>query len=463
MILSLSLNFVNMILQICLKCPLFFLSNHISDTCALEKICIIFGAHKSFDICYNTIIRNVPEPYERNDNMSTAMRHYERKDFSYLLIDADRIHSDKSGKPEHDNIAGLNSETYSRLKECCKNKKERYSNFTYLLSRLSYSKELLNGFLKLSPVIREVRYDHFCFTAGSNDWRFSAVTDDTADLFIRLSRITADGRKQFTGERLFFTGKIDEIFRRLSDGIPDQHCCKPPKAKPKNAEQSEVRKALLGNAGIWYIKDLRSETVHEKSCPLIANIPDEESDGVKRLDPDYKLCPCCYRASLIRLVIGESARYLNAYVRFFETLRIRYDRLYQLTAENRTELSFPSPDTNLLRAHVNDDTWLIERHPDNTVTLWHNDYQVLEDDTRYFTGGFHVQLDGASVNVAVSVMCHYSWADHIAKRTAVNDIVPVPVITAEPEAPAVTNAPEHVGFLRRIFQAVRGFLAKFAG
>lgn len=392
--------------------------------------------------------------------MSAAMRHYERKDFSYLLIDTSDMRSDKSDKSDPDNIAGLDNETFSLLKECCKDKKERYNNFTFLLSRLTYSKELLNGFLKQAPVIREVRYDHFYFSAGVNDWRFSTVTNDTADLYIRLSKITADGRKQFIGERLFFTGTIDEIFRRLSDGIPDQHGCKPPRVKLQDAEQSEIRKSLQCNTGIWYIKDLRSETVHEKSCPLIGKIPDEKLDGIKRLDPDTKLCPCCYKASLIRPVIGESARYLNAYVRFFETLRIKYDKLYLLTAENKTELSFPSPDTNILRAKVNNDTWLIERHPDNTVTLWHNDYQVLKDDTRYFTGGFHVQLDNASVNHAASVMCNYSWADHIAKKTASIVSVPEPAVSAAPEAPA-NSTPKQKFFLRRLFQAVRGLFARF--
>lgn len=395
--------------------------------------------------------------------MSAAMRHYERKDFSYLLIDASVINCNNSDEPHHHDIAGLDNETYSRLKECCRNKKGQCKNFIFLLSRMSYSKELLSSFLEISPVIRDVRYDQFYFSAGANDWRFSAVTSDTADLFLRLSKISADGRKQFIGERLFLTGKIDDIFRRLSDGIPDQHGCKTLKARPQNAEQSVVRKTLMSNIGVWYIKDLRSETVHEKSCPLVGKIPDEKLDGVKRLDQDSKLCPCCCRASVLRPVIGESTRYLNAYVRFFETLRIRYDKLYQLTAENKTELSFPSPDTNVLRARVNDDTWLIERHPDNTVTLWHNDYQVLEDDTRYFTGGFHVQLDRASVNLAASVMCNYSWAEHIARRAASNISVPEPVVSAVPEVPASSTVPEHTGSLRRLFQAVRGFFAKFSG
>lgn len=396
--------------------------------------------------------------------MSAAMRHYERKDFSYLLIDTSRIPNDKADESDHSNIAGLDSETYSLLKECCKNKKSRYKSLAFLLSGLSYSKKFLSGFLKISPFIREVGYSHFYFSIGANDWKFSAVTKDIADLFIRLSKITADGRKQFIGEKLFLTGKIDDIFRRLSDGIPEQHGCKQPKARlsDTNAEKTPVRKALLGNNGFWYIKDLRSETTHEKSCPLISKIPDEKLDGVKRLGTDSKLCPCCYRSSLIRPVIGESPRYLNAYVRFFETLRIRYDKLYQLTAENKTELSFPSPDTNIMRARVNDDTWLIERHPDNTVTLWHNDYQVLKDDTRYFTGGFHIQVDNASINLAASVMCSYSWADHIAKRTAAIVSVPEPAVSALPEVPAHSAPTKRVGFLRRILQTVRGFFAKFA-
>lgn len=386
--------------------------------------------------------------------MSAATRNYEWKDFSYLLINTSKVHCDET---DHENISGLDNETYSLIRECCKNKRERYKSFVFLLTRISYSKELLSSFLKLNPVIREVRYDYFYFSIGANDWKFSTVSNDTADLFLRLSKITADGRKQFTGAKLFLTGKIDEILRRLSDGISDQHCCKAPKVKlsqSANAEHSEIKKSFLYNNSIWYIKDLRSETVHEKSCPMISKIPDEEIDGVKRLEPDSRLCPCCCKASLIRPAIGESTRYLNAYVRFFETLRIKNDRLRQLVFENKTELSFPSPDTNVLRAKVNDDTWLIERHPDSTVTLWHNDYQILDDNTRYFTGGYHVQIDKASVNLAAGIMCNYSWAEHVAKRY---NIVPseVPQTISNNQAKIPNKKTSGIsGFIRRLLLAM---------
>lgn len=404
--------------------------------------------------------------------MSAAIRNYKHKDFTYLLNELNGITSDNTAgavptvdetPPECQNIAGLDSASYAKLKECCKNKKSRYNSMIFLLSRASFNDEYLTSFLELSPKIRSVGYDGFSFDVGANEWKINMTDERTADLIIRYSKITADGRKHYTCEKLFYSGSFNDILLMLYYGIPDQHCCKVSEElllRKSNKKQNSARSALLNDAHIWYIRDSRNDIVHEKSCSCICDIPDEAITGMKRISPETKLCKWCCKASLIRTVIGESSRYLNAYTKFFEKISIDNHQLRALIFDNKTTLSFPSPDTNLLSAKVNDDNWLLERNPDNTLTLWHNDYQMTKGDVRYFTGGYHVQLPKATGKMAIATMCSYSWADHVARRKASVQAAPVHNDTAVETKLTERKTSKFMDFVQGVFHAVRGLFQK---
>ena len=64
---------------------------------------------------------------------------------------------------------------------------------------------------------------------------------------------------------------------------------------------------------------------------------------------------------------------------------------------------------------VRDDTWKIQKEGD-TFRLWHNNYAIVGDYTRCFTGGFHLQKEGvggSSLGHFVNIVVDYSWGAHV--------------------------------------------------
>lgn len=392
--------------------------------------------------------------------MSVAIRNYKRVDYSYLLNEINKAACDT---PAAENVCAVSEPRkaadtdevmHKKLMECCRNKHGRYKDLISLLERSTCDKSLLGDFLNLDPEITAVSYTFFCFTIGENERRLSVADEDEAKLYIRLSDNSDNGKNRNACERLLFAGNINDILRMLSEGA--QGGSVQAKSAPKApAEPSAARKAIMSNSSVWYVMDGRSEILHEKSCPQIRDIPDEALIGVRRYDGNRQMCAHCRRAGLIRTAIGGSARYLSAYVRFFDILGVSDAQLRRLILNNKTTFSFPAPDTNLLCAEVNDDRWLIERRSNGRVTLWHNDYQVLGDNTRYFTGGFHEQLHRAHISRAIDTMCSYSWANHVAYRSKSAQQAPV---QAEQHKAGILS--RFTAFVGRIARAVFGVFSR---
>jgi len=212
-----------------------------------------------------------------------------------------------------------------------------------------------------------------------------------------------------------FSGLLAELQSAGTEAEKPQ----PVPEKPKPVEKiiyispdTRKRASLMGNPKMRYAYSLQDDTIHDRDCDAVKKIKDADFRMLSEFDLKRPTCKQCYRKALIRSSIGDDAKYINAYVRFFDRLNASTTDLNNLILNHKARLSDIDIDRVVLRVH--DDRWMIRFQKDKPL-LFHNNYTVSDDYQRFFSDGYHLQNDGGNHNfhLFVRMMVTYSWAEHV--------------------------------------------------
>lgn len=178
------------------------------------------------------------------------------------------------------------------------------------------------------------------------------------------------------------------------------------------------RSSLLDNRKLKYVIDKRLGYLHDKSCKKVKSIDDQYFDMTEELVPDMALCKTCCRAAWIRSGIGDDAKRMSAYIRFFQKCKVSNPTLKKLMLDYNAQLHIE--DINTMSVKINEDTWQIHIDSEGSLQLYHNNYIVARDGSRIFTQGFHDQkLHGEKTFACLIKYAHeYSWEKHLDYQKA---------------------------------------------
>lgn len=176
------------------------------------------------------------------------------------------------------------------------------------------------------------------------------------------------------------------------------------------------RDQLMGNRTMRYAYSSRVRLLHDRDCPYVRQIPDDEFQMLPALDNSMELCAACRRRALLRVGISlDDTKYLDAYVHLFSRFRATGNDLYTLIITNRAQLHEITPQSVQLR--VREDNWLLCEE-EQELCLYHNSYSVLENYERQFYPQFHLQQSRRgrdAFRYLAGVICEYSWPEHVAR------------------------------------------------
>lgn len=194
-----------------------------------------------------------------------------------------------------------------------------------------------------------------------------------------------------------------------------------------------------------YIVDQRNGIIHDRDCDYQKQIPDKDFDMLEDIEPESNVCRSCREAAYLRHAIGNDGRRMGMYQKFFRRVNASHKIIYTLVMENQAKLFMEDPDTLCIK--VREDSWKIQLHARGNVTLYHNNYILLEDGSRYFVDGYHKQIIGKQNTYynALSVIYDYSWEKHLQGQQKKRMIAQLEEVVADKQAETKNDS-----FIRRI-------------
>lgn len=183
---------------------------------------------------------------------------------------------------------------------------------------------------------------------------------------------------------------------------------------PQVPPERRRRDSLLSNRNMRYIYSVKDRVLHDRECVHVNEILDCDFRMLEKLDPTMHLCMECRRRALIRAAIPvDDAKRISAYVHFFDAIKAPTDDIYTLVVANKAAIFDVAVDS--VHIKVRDDNWML-RIEKEKLSLYHNNYVVLDNYERLFSPQYHLQLTVKGSNAhryAFKVIYNYSWADHV--------------------------------------------------
>lgn len=222
----------------------------------------------------------------------------------------------------------------------------------------------------------------------------------------------------------------DRLLKELQNkaqGIELEKPVIPPPGTPiddTTADAKRIRKKALQNPEIRYIYS--QGKVHDKDCYYVRKIKPEHFWPMKMFPEEAQKCDACYYRALVRAGLpASSTKDTGVYCDALLRLGVSEEELYSMTIQYRMQFSAVGP--SRVQIAYQDDKWEICKR-ENILLLMHNNYEILDDYTRRFTGDFHLQKysdQPYAISLFVKIMSTYSWDEHVeilkaeeAKRAA---------------------------------------------
>jgi len=130
---------------------------------------------------------------------------------------------------------------------------------------------------------------------------------------------------------------------------------------------------------------------------------------------EVKYCDECRERLHIRLACGDDFKHADNYLAFFRSGGLSEDAIEQYIRHRNFQMRFLELG-KVLQVKVDDDTWKIVRNAAKSYSLYHNNYEVLDDGTRLFSKQFHSQCGGKDLNRLFKVICQYSYEKHLEAK-----------------------------------------------
>ena len=132
--------------------------------------------------------------------------------------------------------------------------------------------------------------------------------------------------------------------------------------------------------------------LHDRDCAEVSKIPDTEFEMLTEYRTDLKRCWLCGRRAIVRAGIScDAAKHMDAYIDLLRRFGAMTGELYALIIDNHAQLFDVRQDSVCIRC--GEDTWML--CGDQTeLSLYHNNYEVLENYERLLKPTFHLQQTG---------------------------------------------------------------------
>lgn len=207
-------------------------------------------------------------------------------------------------------------------------------------------------------------------------------------------------RKDYTGLLLELQGK--------AVSPPQQAPVVAPKPK---TPYSPYRQRIMSDETVKFLYSKGGGQFHDKSCPKVQKIPDEELCCSGKYLSNISQCPYCAVKAYVRLGAKDFYNY-PLYEKLFQRMRFTTKLLRRMYVNEKMRTSASS---NGLTIWGKEDAWRLEFcNGSDTMRLMYNNYFLLPDGTRMFPGGYHLQAERATANYAFAVISGYTYEGHRA-------------------------------------------------
>ena len=195
-----------------------------------------------------------------------------------------------------------------------------------------------------------------------------------------------------------------------------------PKKENRAAQVSPERRrrdSLMSNRAMRYAYSSVEKRLHDRDCAEVSKIPDTEFEMLTEYRTDLKRCWLCGRRAIVRAGIScDDAKHMDAYIDLLRRFGAMTGELYALIIVNHAQLFDVRQDCVCIRC--GEDTWML-RGDQTELSLYHNNYEVLENYERLLKPTFHLQQTSTQPHAfrfLMNPMLHYSWPEHVERFKA---------------------------------------------
>ena len=197
--------------------------------------------------------------------------------------------------------------------------------------------------------------------------------------------------------------------------------CEPKKENRAAQVSPEKRRrdSLMSNRTMRYAYSSVEKRIHDRDCAEVSKIPDAEFEMLTEYQTDLKRCWLCGRRAIVRAGVScDDAKHMDAYMDLLRRFGAMTGELYALIVVNHAQLFDIRQDSVSIRC--GEDTWML-CGTQAELSLYHNNYEVLDNYQRLLKPTFHLQQTGTSPHAfrfLINLMLHYSWPEHVERFRA---------------------------------------------
>ncbi len=204
---------------------------------------------------------------------------------------------------------------------------------------------------------------------------------------------------------------------------PEKILCESKKAKVDRAIQVSPEKrrrdSLMSNRTMRYAYSSVEKRIHDRDCTEVPKIPDAEFEMSAEYRTGLKRCWLCRRRAIARAGIScDDAKRMDAYMDLLRRFGAMTGELYTLIVVNHAQLF--DVKQNSVRIRCGEDKWMLCGDQAG-LSLYHNNYEVLENYERLLKPTFHLQQtreQPRAFHFLIDLMLHYSWPEHVERFKA---------------------------------------------
>jgi len=179
------------------------------------------------------------------------------------------------------------------------------------------------------------------------------------------------------------------------------------------------RDSLLSNRKMRYVYSSKDYILHDRDCPHVAQIRDEDFHMLQDYALSMEPCRECRRRALLRAAIpNDDAKHIAAYLNIFNSFGATTEDIHALVIAHKAQIHDVTLDS--VQIKVRDDNWIM-RLDQRKIHLYHNNYEVLENYERLFRPQFHLQQTSGGPTAyrhLINTILNYSWPAHVNRLIA---------------------------------------------
>lgn len=186
-------------------------------------------------------------------------------------------------------------------------------------------------------------------------------------------------------------------------------------------QQMISKRALaMEDNSILYIFSSKDNLIHDKTCHIASTIPYWEFESSRELLKGKEICQHCKRKIYLRNALKNDAKHFALCLRMFDNGNVSTQDIFILTSEYHATLSMDKPDC--INVKCGEDTWQIIMNEQGYCTLYHNNYNMINNTERYITTGYHQQnCPYSNLTDVLKYIEQYNWQKHLESRQSVAD------------------------------------------